>query len=78
MDNQQFAFVQMGKKQFALKAGDRIGNLQILKIFDDFLVYEINNQVFETSIEKVPVNERSKIRPDQTADDAEKLDDSNP
>lgn len=52
MQNQQYAFIQLGEKQYALKSGESIGKILLLKISPNTISYRINGQIFQASIEK--------------------------
>ncbi len=46
LDNQHFALIQIGKQQYALKTGDKVKSIKILKITANHLDYQYNKAIY--------------------------------
>jgi len=57
LDEHRFAVVQIGDRQYSLKAGEQVGDITILEVAPAFLAYRKRQRVFRVSSEKPPNSE---------------------
>jgi len=61
MKKQQFAIIQIGKKQYTVKLNDRVEGIEVLEIMPESLTYRQNQRTFVIDIEtqKSEINEEA-------------------